>query len=78
MQWITEESEKARPKEEVPVEFWKFRKVFSEKELERMPTRKPYNHMINLVPGSKLPRAQCYPLGLKEGEALDQYLDKNL
>ena len=77
-QRIAEEQEKTRPKEEIPQEFQGFRKVFSEKESERMPTQKPYDHAINLVPGSKLPRSRRYPLGPKEEEALDKYLDKNL
>ena len=75
-QWIAEEQEKTRPKEEIPTEFQKFGKVFSEKESERMPTKKPYDHAINLVPGSKLPRSCHYPLGPKEEEALEKYLDE--
>ena len=56
-QRIAEEQEKTRPKEEIPQEFQGFGKVFSEKESKRMPTWKPYDHAINLVPGSKLPRS---------------------
>ena len=77
-QRIAEEQEKTRPKEEIPQEFQGFRKVFSDKESERMPTQKPYDHAINLVPRSKLPRSRRYPLGPKEEEALDKYLDENL
>ena len=42
-----------------------------------MPTHKPYNHAIDIMPGESLPKpAKLYPLNLAERNALDQWIDE--
>ena len=63
----------------VPTHYHKFGKVFSKKASERMPTRKPYDHPIDLVPGATLPRpAKLYPMNLQERTALDEWINEQL
>jgi hypothetical protein len=61
----------------VPEEFRDFRDIFSKKESERMPTRKPYDHAINLVEGTEPVRSKLYPISPKERQALDDFIDDN-
>lgn len=63
----------------VPKHYQEFGDVFSKKASERMPTRKPYDHPINLIPGATLPKpARLYPLNLQERTSLDEWIDDQL
>jgi len=46
----------------VPKKFLKWRKVFGKVELERMPTRKIWDHAINLKEMFKPQKGRIYPL----------------
>ena len=52
----------------VPKKFLKWRKVFGKVELERMPTRKIWDHAINLKEMFKLRKGRIYPLSKNERE----------
>ena len=63
----------------VPSRYHEFGDVFSKTASERMPTRKPYDHAIELLPGSALPRpAKQYPMTAPERNTLDEWIDDNL
>ena len=64
--------------EMVPPEFRSFRRVFSKEASERLPTRKPYDHAIDLEPGSVPSFAKIYPMPPSEQKALEEYLEENL
>ena len=66
-------------KQLVPKIYWKYGTVFSKAKSERMPMHKPYDHAIEFVEGTPLPRpAKLYPLSPKEKEALDAWLNEEL
>ena len=66
-------------KQLVPKIYWKYGTVFSKAKSERMPMHKPYDHAIEFMEGTPLPRpAKLYPLSPKEKEALDAWLNEEL
>jgi len=53
--------------------------VFSKNKLERMPIQKPYDHVIDFVEGTTLPKpAKVYPLSLVERNSLDIWINEEL
>ena len=53
--------------------------VFSKRKSERMPTRKPYDHAIEIEEGAKLPRlAKSYNLAPSEMNSLDEWIREEL
>ena len=62
----------------VPPEFLEFADVFSKLESERLPTRKPYDHAIDLEPGKVPPFTKIYPLAPAERDALKEFVEENL
>ena len=59
----------------VPKQYQEFGHVFSKKASERMPTRKPFDHGIELTEGSSLPKpSKLYPLNPAERSSLDQWI----
>lgn len=53
--------------------------VFSKKQSERMPERKPYDHPIDFEKNAVLPKpAKIYPLSPKERNSLDEWIDEEL
>ena len=62
-------------KETVPPHYHEFGTVFSKEASHRMPTRKPYDHAIELLPGASLPKpAKLYALNHAERNALDEWI----
>ena len=62
---VQQESPKPRektPKELVPVEYHKYLNIFSKKESERMPIRKPWDHAIDLKNTFKPKKGRIIPL----------------
>lgn len=62
----------------VPPEFREFADVFSKTESERLPLRKPYDHAIDLEPGTTPPYSKIYPLAPAERDALREFVEENL
>jgi len=53
--------------------------MFSKHKLERMPLQKPYDHAIDFMKGTKLPKlAKVYLLSLVERNSLDIWIDEKL
>jgi hypothetical protein len=63
---------------ELPLEYNKHAKVFSEEESQYFPLSKPYNHKIDLVENAEMKQSKVYPLSILELKELDSYLDENL
>ena len=62
----------------VPPELHDYLDVFSETKAARFPSRKPYDHKIELKPGFKLKRHKLYSLTLEEDKLLQEFLTENL
>ena len=77
-----EEEEAAKLEEEarklVPEKFHRWIKVFGKKQLERMPIRKVWDHMID-VKEEFIPRkGKVYPLSRKEREEVREFVKEQL
>jgi hypothetical protein len=65
--------------EQVPPQYHKYGKVFSEEEAQRFPESKPWDHAIDLVPDAPATLdCKIYLLALREQEALDKFLEEHL
>ena len=62
----------------VPRRFWKQKKVFGKEKLERMPTRKPWNHAIELKEGFVPRKRKVYLLSKKEREEVQAFVEDQL
>jgi hypothetical protein len=64
---------------EIPKEYRKFAKVFSEGESKRFPPRRSCDHAIKFKPGAPdAIECKIYPMTRSEDEALDVFIDKQL
>jgi len=75
-----EEMEKDHRKieEMVPRKFLKWRKVFGKVESERMPTRKVWDHAIDLKKMFKPRKGRIYPLSKNEKEKVQNFVEDQL
>ena len=73
-----EEEEAARSEKEarklVSEKFHQWIKVFDKKQLERMPTRKVWNYMIEVKEGFVLRKRKVYPLSREEREEVREFI----
>ena len=53
-------------------------KVFRKKQSERMPTRKVWNHVIEVKEGFILRKGKIYPLSREEREEVQEFIKKQL
>jgi hypothetical protein len=58
--------------------YHKYLKVFSKKESERMPIRKPWDHGIDLKETSKPKKGQLIPLSPEEQKEVSDFIDNSL
>jgi hypothetical protein len=66
-------------KVEIPREYQKFAKVFSEEESKRFPPRRACDHAIEFKPGAPdAIECKIYPMTWVEDEALDVFIDEQL
>ena len=73
-----EKPKEKTPEELVPKEYHKFLKVFSKKESECMPLRKPWDHTIDLKDTFKPKKGHIIPLSPAEQEEVMAFLDDQL
>lgn len=73
-----QKSPKVSFEEHVPKHYHQFRGVFSKESFDRLPDRKPWDHAIELKPGSEPFRSKIYPLSPNEQKELDAFLEENL
>jgi hypothetical protein len=72
------DEKKKTPEEIVPKQFHKFMKVFSKKASERMPTRKPWDHVIEMKPSFKPKKAKNILLSPQEQKEVEEFLNNQL
>ena len=77
-----EEEEVAKSEAEarklVPEKFHRWIKVFGKKQLERMPTRKLWDHVIDVKKGFILRKGKVYPLSREEREEVREFVKEQL
>ena len=77
-----EEEEAAKSETEakrlVPEKFHKWIKVFGKKQSERMPTRKLWNHAIDVKEGFVPRKGKVYPLSREEREEVREFVKEQL
>jgi len=69
------EEDHRKIEEMVPKKFLKWRKVFGKVESERMPTRKIWDHAIDLKKTFKLRKGRIYPLSKNEREKVQNFVE---
>ena len=86
LRWTMEEREKKKEIEKdhrkmeelVPRHFHKWKKVFGKAEFERMSTRKPWDHAIDLRDDFVPRKGQIYPLSRTEKEEVQAFVESQL
>jgi hypothetical protein len=65
-------------KEQVPKQYHKYGRVFSEEEAQRFSQNRPWNHAIDLLPDApETLDCKIYPLAPGEQDALDKFLKEH-
>jgi hypothetical protein len=67
-----------KPADLVPKTYHQYLKVFSKKESERMPMRKPWDHAIDLKETFKSKKGRLIPLSPKEQKEVSDFIDDQL
>ena len=62
----------------IPVWCQEFKQVFAKESFDQLPPRKPWDHAVELKPGSEPVSHKIYPLSQPEQEELDKFLEENL
>jgi len=62
----------------VPRKFWKWKRVFEKEESECMPTRKPWDHAIELKEGFVPKKGKVYLLSREEREEVQAFVEDQL
>jgi transposase InsO family protein len=66
------------PDEGIPDHLREFSNVFSKESFDALPSSKPWDHAIELVPGEKSSGCKVYPLSPSEQRELDAFIQENL
>jgi len=75
--WDEEEEaakSEAEAKKMVPEKFHKWIKVFGKKQSEKMPTRKVWNHAIDIKEGFVPRKGKVYPLSREERKEVQEFI----
>ena len=73
-----EDKDKETLRRLVPRKFWKWRKVFEKRELERMLVQKTWNHAIELKEGFTPKKKKVYSLLREEEEEVQTFVEDQL
>jgi len=79
--WDEEEEaakSEAEAKKLVPERFHRWIKVFGKKQLERMPTQKIWDHIINMKEGFVPRKGKVYPLLREERKEVREFIQEQL
>lgn len=68
----------ASPRKFLPPQYHEFLDVFDRKKANSLPPHRPWDHSIELKPGTQPPVARPYSMNQHELKALREYLDKEL
>src|SRR5687767_5179685 len=58
--------------------YHEYKEVFTKSEFDKIPPRRPWDHVIELREGAALTSCKLYPLSLNEQKELDEFLEENL
>ena len=75
---VERDKDKEMLKKLVPKRFWKWRKVFGKKKLERMPVQKTWDHTIELKEGFTPKKGKIYSLFRKERKEVQAFVEDQL
>lgn len=73
-----EGNEEKSLEEHIPSEFLRYRSVFMKESFDQLPPRRPWDHAIELIPGSDPRFSKVYPMNPIEQNELDDFLNENL
>ena len=77
--WQLDQTRKPKIIEDYPGRYYaQYPDVFSEKDFEQLPPRRPWDHAIELRPDFTPLNCKIYALTLDEQRALDEFLEENL
>lgn len=62
----------------VPKEYHDFTDIFTKKDFDKLPERRPWDHAIELTPGFKPVDCKTYPLSKAEQDKLQEFIEENL
>src|ERR1700729_2635281 len=62
----------------VPPQYHDYKDVVTKKDFDKLPERRPWDHAIELTPGSKPTDCKTYPLSPQEQKSLQEFIDENL
>ena len=65
-------------KDSVPLPYHKFKEVFLKESFDNLPQHRKWDHVIELIPGSKEFSTKLYPMSPSEQVELNKFLDENL
>jgi hypothetical protein len=64
--------------DKIPEQYRDFVKVFAKESFDSLPDKRPWDHAIELKPGSKAVDCKIYPLSLDVQGKLNEFLEENL
>ena len=67
-----------QPLQNIPLAFQRYKKVFSDKEAQRLPKHQPWDHKIDLIPGQQMSKTSVYRLTPPEKITLKEYIEDGL
>ena len=62
----------------LPSEYYEFASLFSWEESDKLPSHRPYDHTIPLIPDKELPKGPLYNMSHDELQVLQKYLKDHL
>ena len=69
---------KKSPREMIPSHYRQYEHVFLKESFDELPQRKKWDHVIELIPGSKEFSTKLYPMSPGEQAELDKFLEENM
>lgn len=73
-----EGEEEKSPEEYIPPEFTWYKLVFMKESFDQLPPHRPWDHAIELIPGSDPHFSKVYPMNPIKQRELDDLLEENL
>ena len=78
LKYDAEKSKSKQWNEVVPPQYHDYEDIFTKKDFDKLPERRPWDHAIELTPGFRPVDCKTYPLSPKEQGQLKEFIDENL
>ncbi len=62
----------------IPSDYTAFQDIFSKQAATKLPPHRPWDCVIDLLPGATLPKGRVYPLSIPERKAMEDYIKEAL